>query len=118
MSERYYDWGNYSSDTTIQVDTVKNQVEKYLNWFYEVNARFNNFFQIIFMPWNKLDEKTIFQIHYYNGNRLNISQMNKSTQVYPQMNLPKTVPPQTPRDNLTTTGRNTNLPQPYSTKVY
>ena len=44
--------------------------------------------------------------------------MNKSTQVYPQMNLPKTVPPQTPRDNLTTTGRNTNLPQPYSTKVY
>jgi hypothetical protein len=118
MSERYYDWDNYSSDTTIQVDTVKNQVEKYFNWFNKVNASFDNFFQIIFMPWNKLDEKTIFQIHYYNGNRLNISQMNKSTQVYPQMNLPKTVPPQTPRDNLTTTGRNTNLPQPYSTKVY
>ena len=118
MSERYYDWNKYSTDTTIQVDTVKNEVEKYLNWFNKVNASFDNYFQIIFMPWNKLDEKTIFQIYYYNGNRLNINQMNNSTGVYPEVNLRKTVPPQPTRDNVTTTGRITNLPQPYTTKMY
>ena len=118
MSERYYDWNKYSTDTTIQVDTVKNEVEKYLNWFNKVNASFDNYFQIIFMPWNKLDEKTIFQIYYYNGNRLNINQMDNSTGVYPEVNLRKTVPPQPTRDNVTTTGRITNLPQPYTTKMY
>ena len=77
FKDRYYDWGNYDpTDTTIQVDTVKNEVEKYLNWFNTVNASFNNFFQVQFIPWNQFTEKTILQIYYYNGNRLQVNLPN------------------------------------------
>jgi hypothetical protein len=72
FTERYYDWSTYATDTTIQVDTVNNELKKYFNWFENVNKKFGDYFKMDFKPWNDINENTEFEVHYYNGNRANI----------------------------------------------
>lgn len=69
FNERKYDWSTYANDNTIDQDAVKNEINKYFNWFEVVNKRFDDYFKIDFKPWNEINDNTQFEIHYYNGNR-------------------------------------------------
>jgi hypothetical protein len=75
FDKRKYDWSTYATDTTIEDDTVNNEITNYLKWFDEVNKKFGNYFKMDFKPWKEIDENTQFEVHYYNGNRVNIAQI-------------------------------------------
>jgi len=73
FDQRKYDWSTYATDTTIEDDSVNNEITKYLNWFEDVNKKFGNYFKVDFKPWKIIDDTTQFEVHYYNGNRTKIA---------------------------------------------
>jgi hypothetical protein len=73
FDKRQYDWSTYATDTTIEDDTVNNEITKYLNWFDNVNKNFGDYFKMDFKPWKQINENTQFEVYYYNGNRVNIA---------------------------------------------
>ena len=62
FSKRYFDW---NTDVELPQDTVAKMIQEYLTWIK--NVTINNVGPIVelqFFPWNKIDKKTVFSIHY------------------------------------------------------
>jgi hypothetical protein len=73
-----YDWNTYYNTSDIDENAINNEVNNYLNWFNKQknndNDNWFNYFDIQFKKWKEFDEKTEFNIYYYNSNRIKIKQ--------------------------------------------
>jgi hypothetical protein len=70
-SERHFNWKqDYYNENDkrvyIKEDSVEEHLVKYFNWFNQVNANFNNLFDMKLLRWKDLTENTVTQIEYFN----------------------------------------------------
>jgi hypothetical protein len=61
FTERYFDW---KAEGEFDESVIPQAIEKYFTWFHIQNQKYQNLFELQFIPWKKLQKDTIIQVHY------------------------------------------------------